>query len=1170
MRASTESKNLLWSLRWRRVVPYISRKANASYTRTVPCPGAGHSGRRRGRLLTLHSSEDFRELLFADVALVEGHASARHVAAALLRYWDRRDRVGRTLAEELAATAGIPDADVEAIGARVDALIGQAEGDAQLAVTRRGGLAHELHVAVSRKDAQVSRQLTQLGAGIRFELREVSKDRYLDFLPVGEGGMGIVYWAMDTELGRQVAFKVVRPPTEGLGAGVTPPAPFHMRAPNKGDRSRVAFEELKARFLQEAWVTGGMEHPGIVPVYEIGRTRGGVPYYTMRFVRGHRTFETALDEHRARGFDSRIELLEPFLRVCDALAYAHSRGVIHRDIKPTNIALGEYGEAVILDWGLAKLGAQPDVFASRWQEKISEFRDFASMKTMTSALGTPGYMSPEAAAGNLDQVGEASDVYSLGVILFELATGTRPFELKDFASYAAAVCGEDAPDASSVDANVPPALSAIVASALARDPARRPAGANKLATQLRAWQRDRALDAEVGGMLAEAETALDDAISLAPTEMAHRAERATMACQRALSRRPRDARAKELLAQAKALNETSIRARATQSHRAFVRRIALFGLVALAVLGTAVAYFMHQERNKAEDARATARAERDNAKKHRLRAEEAIGFITDELREQLEPEGRLDVLAQIGERARAHFESVPIERGSDASFTLRARALRQLGEVNLARGDLIAAREVFAEAARVCNVMRTRYPENSTATFEWHRATTNVARVDFAQGYPRRGVEQLRVVVQALNESRPAEVSDEEWAEARVRAKVAFAHALRGLPDVVRADKMATVAFQDADRWRATHLGDRLAETLAIEAGATAALMAHLRDDRERSDRLIDQAVLRARKLQSAHPGDKTVTARLAWTIGRKAWIARYTDRYADAVHLVESILPRVRALTSLRPSNQKWRGTLVGLLTTLGDAQAGPKVNYALGKDALVQAYAVCEQLHAKDPSHAGWIHMLITLCDRLAAIASAADPRDVASETRHRNQAQRFARALTVLEADNPRWRFLLVYTMQLALRLESDTAVIRQGHIDAREHCRYALKRIPGPRDVLDVWVQLSSAVCLEETRPSSRIDIATDSVEEILRAARSTIASPETQRHLGQLVCVLTPTLLAVGEPGRKEARRLEGVARAWLQKQLDEKGPSNEKWRKGVRAGLDFLDAIEWNPPDPTK
>ena len=250
-------------------------------------------------------------------------------------------------------------------------------------------------------------------------LRPLEEGRYVDFTPVGEGGMGIVYWAVDNDLKRQVAFKVVRPPSDAPSTGgVTPPVPFALRAPTGDSEISESYDHLTARFLQEAWVTGGMEHPGIVPVYELGRTEAGIPYYTMKFVRGNRTLATAIEALRDGTLDDRLKVLDAFLKVCDTMRYAHSRGVIHRDLKPENIALGEFGEVVVLDWGLAKLSGQEASQLSRWQGEVHAFRDEGRLETMPSAVGTPGYMAPEAALGITDVLDERCDVYSLGVILY--------------------------------------------------------------------------------------------------------------------------------------------------------------------------------------------------------------------------------------------------------------------------------------------------------------------------------------------------------------------------------------------------------------------------------------------------------------------------------------------------------------------------------------------------------------------------------------------------------------------------------------------------------------------------------------------------------------------------------------------------------------------------------
>jgi serine/threonine-protein kinase len=173
-------------------------------------------------------------------------------------------------------------------------------------------------------------------------LRRLPRDRYGEFRPAGEGGMGIVYWAIDSDLNREVAFKIIRP-GGASGATSAPDRPTDISPPAKETPASRAFETLKQRFLQEAWITSGMAHPGVVPVYELGQTSEGVPYYTMRFIAGKRTLATAIEEARERDFEERLQLLEPFLKVCDTLRYAHSRGVIHRDLKPENIAIGEFG-----------------------------------------------------------------------------------------------------------------------------------------------------------------------------------------------------------------------------------------------------------------------------------------------------------------------------------------------------------------------------------------------------------------------------------------------------------------------------------------------------------------------------------------------------------------------------------------------------------------------------------------------------------------------------------------------------------------------------------------------------------------------------------------------------------------------------------------------------------
>ena len=196
------------------------------------------------------------------------------------------------------------------------------------------------------------------------------------------------------------------------------------------------------RFQLEAEITGSLEHPGIVPIHGMGRDASGQAFYVMKFIRGE-TLQVAINRFfqnlpttgrpsRALGFR---KLLNHFLATCQTIAYAHSKGVIHRDIKPDNIMLGKYGETLVVDWGLARVLENPQQadFEQKDAVGVESVMDLSpthdSSKTaMGQALGTPAFMSPEQANGQLDLVDERTDVYSLGATLYVILTGRKPFQ----------------------------------------------------------------------------------------------------------------------------------------------------------------------------------------------------------------------------------------------------------------------------------------------------------------------------------------------------------------------------------------------------------------------------------------------------------------------------------------------------------------------------------------------------------------------------------------------------------------------------------------------------------------------------------------------------------------------------------------------------------------------
>jgi serine/threonine protein kinase/tetratricopeptide (TPR) repeat protein len=429
-----------------------------------------------------------RNLLFGLLALQNGLINQVQLVAAF-QAWTL-DKA-RALADHLVGRGDL-EADDRSV---VDALVARH-------VKKHGGKAEKSLAAISTGsstrarlaelgDAQIDSSLVHLGAGSGATQHDCDPDpdrtdscsvgtstsdgqRFRVLRPHARGGLGTVFVALDGELHREVALKQI--------------LDHHADDPSS-----------RARFLLEAEITGGLEHPGIVPVYGLGAHPDGRPYYVMRFIRGQSLKEAIANFHAddtLRGNPGRrslglLKLMRRFLAVCDAIDYAHSRGVLHRDLKPANVVLGKHGETLVVDWGLAKALVRTESDVASDERILAPSPACGSAETLPgSALGTPAYMSPEQAQGDLEHLGPRSDVYGLGGTLYYLLTGRQPFEGDDVGAVLRAVQNGDFPPPRRLDPAIDRALEAVCLKAMSLRPQDRYPTPRAMAEDIEHWMAD--------------------------------------------------------------------------------------------------------------------------------------------------------------------------------------------------------------------------------------------------------------------------------------------------------------------------------------------------------------------------------------------------------------------------------------------------------------------------------------------------------------------------------------------------------------------------------------------------------------------------------------------------------------------------------------------------------
>ena len=343
-------------------------------------------------------------------------------------------------------------------------------------------------------ERRLERLAEQTPAALRYELRG----------EIARGGMGAVLRVWDEDLRRHLAMKVVIGGEEEFDLDSAP---------------RVKPEKL-SRFLEEAQITGQLDHPCIVPVHDLGIGEQGRVYFTMPLIKGRDLKQVFELTHTEDAHWTRTRCLDVFLKICDAMAFAHSKGVLHRDLKPANVMVGRFGEVYVMDWGLAKVLGREDKRDVRPREDASQAsfvrtdrRDDleadpdSPVVTMDGdVVGTPAYMSPEQAQGRTEILDERSDVYSVGSMLYHMLSGRMPYVPpgERVSPYTVLNAVRQGPPTTlhEIDPLLDPELVAVCEKAMARDARERYAGMEHLAEDLRAFQEGRVVAAYESGLWA--------------------------------------------------------------------------------------------------------------------------------------------------------------------------------------------------------------------------------------------------------------------------------------------------------------------------------------------------------------------------------------------------------------------------------------------------------------------------------------------------------------------------------------------------------------------------------------------------------------------------------------------------------------------------------------------
>jgi serine/threonine protein kinase len=703
------------------------------------------------------------------------------------------------------------------------------------------------------------------------ELPTVSDAHYKAEREIARGGMGKIVAAEDQRLGRPVALKqLLEPAGDALG-----------------------------RFQREALITARLQHPGIVPVYEAGRFPNGEPFFAMKLVSGRPLDKVIADAHT---FEDRLALLPRIAAATDAIAYAHSHRIVHRDLKPGNVLVGDFGEVVVIDWGLAKdldAGDSPESgnrlpqTAVKKPKPASVTSGSSTLTVAGSVMGTPAYMPPEQARG--EQVDERADVFALGAMLYHALAGVPPYNARTATDViAAAALGKVVP-LREREPGVPADLVAIVERAMAPEAPDRYRNAGELADELRRF---------LTGQLVSAH------------------EYTTL--QRI--------------------------GRFVKKHRAAVTISVI--AVALIASGSTIAI------RRIVEERDVARTQRALADARRAAAEGLIDRMLSDVKDRLEAIGRLDLLANLGGEIRDYYGTLGTGDMATADLDRMARAIELVGRAERDSGLADRAFKTWSQAR--AQLAQAVGADTSAATFGMRRM---IAHLDFAIGtiYQQRGKSAAALAAYAKAKSEYAILRGEQPADRETLLGAADNQDRTG--DLLRNDgkiDQAFVEYSDAKAAReraSAQAGSRPAEDLLALSTSHLKLGSIYQARGDTATALGEyRIVLRLRlAMLAGQPDNVDIQQKVLDVQVTAAELQHETGDDKAAIATYQKAQEGMDALLRRDPSNVTWQRQRGNLFADLGFALLDSG-DFKGGLEQLSQAIDNQKELLKRDPKNSSW----------------------------------------------------------------------------------------------------------------------------------------------------------------------------------------------------------------------